>query len=54
MNSKEAIALLEQKGLRYQISPEDSEGKDFLVVDQNPKAKSKVDRNTAIVYIYSD
>lgn len=54
MNSKSAIQILKNKNLKYKIEPESSEGTNFLVVDQNPKAGKKVDRSTTTVYIYSN
>ncbi len=54
-NSAEAIRMLKNKGLDYIISPEPAEGSDakFVVLDQNPKAGTKVDKGS-VVYIYSE
>lgn len=56
MNSKEAIRLLKLYNLNYQIEPEPAEGnenQEFLVVDQNPKKGTRVEKGS-VVYIYSE
>ena len=55
MDSSDAIKLLKQKGLNYKIAPEPEDGKEdnFVVLDQNPKEGTKVDKDS-VVYIYSE
>ena len=53
MDSKDAIRNLELYGLKYTVMPEDHTGQSFVVVDQYPKAGTKVDKNST-VYIYSE
>lgn len=55
INSKEAIRILKNKGLKYIISPEpeDNKNAEFVVLDQNPKSGTKVDKGSS-VYIYSE
>lgn len=54
-SSTEAIRILKNSGLSYMIEPEPVDGKEskFLVVDQNPKKGTKVDKGS-VVYIYSE
>ena len=55
MNSKDAIRELKKNDLGYKIAPEPEDGKteNFVVLDQNPKAGSRADKDS-IVYIYSE
>lgn len=55
MSSTEAIRVLKNKGLKYKIEPEPKDGKEekFLVVDQNPKEGTRVEKKS-VVYIYSE
>ena len=56
INSKDAIRILKNNGLSYKIEPEPEEGSEdnkFLVVDQNPKKGTRVDKDS-VVYIYSE
>ena len=56
IGSKEAIRILKNSGLKYKIEPEPEEGEEdnkFLVVDQNPKKGTSVDKDS-VVYIYSE
>ena len=55
MNSADAINVLKNKGLSYKISPEPPAGtkEKFVVLDQNPKKGTKVDKGS-VVYIYSE
>ena len=55
MNSAEAIRELEKADLDYKIAPEPEDGKTekFVVLDQNPKEGTKVDKGS-VVYIYSE
>lgn len=52
-DSNEAIAKLKNAKLNYIIMPETDENNSFVVVDQYPKAGTKVDEKTS-VYIYSE
>jgi stage V sporulation protein D (sporulation-specific penicillin-binding protein) len=53
-NSKTAIKQLKNAGLKYIISPEpQDENAEFVVIDQNPKAGTKVEKDS-VVYIYSE
>ena len=53
-NSKSAIRQLKNKGLSYIISPDpQDENAEFVVIDQNPKAGTKVEKGS-VVYIYSE
>lgn len=51
-NSKDAIRSIQALGLKYKAVPAGS-GSSFLVVDQYPKAGSKIEKN-GTVYIYSE
>ena len=53
MDSADAIRNLELNNLKYTVMPEDQKGQSFVVVDQYPKAGTKVEKNS-IVYIYSE
>ncbi len=55
IDSEDAIKILENSGLSYKIEPDPDEGnaENFLVVDQNPKAGSKAEKDS-VVYIYSE
>ena len=53
MDSADAIRNLELNKLKYTVMPEDQKGQSFVVVDQYPKAGTKVEKNS-IVYIYSE
>ncbi len=52
MNSRSAINILSAKGLKYKVMPADS-GSSFNVVDQYPKAGTKVNAKST-VYLYSE
>ena len=52
-DSNVAINMLNNKGLKYIVMPESDDNKSFYVVDQYPKAGTKVERGTP-VYIYSE
>ena len=53
MDSKDAIHNIELYGLKYTIIPEDHSGQSFVVVDQYPKAGTRVEKEE-VVYIYSE
>ena len=53
MDSKDAIELIESKGLEYQLVPESKNNKSFVVTDQYPKAGKKV-KKKSVVYLYSE
>ena len=53
MDSADAIRNLDLNNLKHTVMPEDQEGRSFVVVDQYPKAGTKVEKNS-IVYIYSE
>lgn len=53
MDSLDAIRKIESYGLKYTVMPESLKGQSFVVVDQYPKADTKVDKGS-IVYIYSE
>ena len=53
MDSLDAIKNLEYYDLKYTVMPEDLDGKSFVVVDQYPKAGTKVEKGS-VVYIYSE
>jgi stage V sporulation protein D (sporulation-specific penicillin-binding protein) len=53
MDSLDAIRNLEYSNLKYTVMPEDLDGQSFVVVDQYPKAGTKVDKDS-VVYIYSE
>ena len=53
MDSADAIRNLKLNNLKHTVMPEDQEGQSFVVVDQYPKAGTKVTKNS-IVYIYSE
>ena len=52
-DSKKAIAALTKAGLKYAFASGESSDKSFVVQDQNPKAGTKVNKNTT-VYLYSE
>jgi stage V sporulation protein D (sporulation-specific penicillin-binding protein) len=52
-NSKTAINMLRYAELKHIIVPESDENNSFLVVDQYPKAGTKVEKGS-YVYIYSE
>ena len=53
MDSLDAINTIENYGLKYTVMPESLKGQSFVVVDQYPKAGTKVDKGS-VVYIYSE
>ena len=53
MDSSTAISNIKAAGLKYSIMPEDTTADSFVVVDQYPKAGSKVEKKST-VYIYSE
>lgn len=53
MNSKDAIAELKRQKLGYLIMPESNSDAAFVVLDQYPKAGTKVDQEST-VYLYSE
>lgn len=53
MDSKDAIRNIELLGLKYTIMPEDHGFQSFVVVDQYPKAGTRVKKDD-VVYIYSE
>ena len=55
MDSSDAIRELKNNDLGYKIAPEPEDGKseNFVVLDQNPKAGTRVDKDS-VVYIYSE
>ena len=53
MDSSTAISNIKAAGLKYSIMPEDTSAESFVVVDQYPKAGSKVEKKST-VYIYSE
>ena len=53
MNSKKAKKLLKNYGLKYTVMPEGNGSQEFAVIDQYPKAGTKVEKNTT-VYLYSE
>ena len=53
MDSLDAIRNIEYNNLKYTVMPEDLDGQSFVVVDQYPKAGTKVDKDS-VVYIYSE
>ena len=53
MDSKDAIRNIELYGLKYKVIPEEYYAQSFVVVDQYPKAGTRVDKD-AVVYIYSE
>ncbi|MCQ2567323.1 MAG: PASTA domain-containing protein [Mogibacterium sp.] len=52
-NSRKAIEILNGKKLKYKVMPESNTGKSFNVVDQYPKAGTKVTKKS-VVYLYSE
>ena len=52
-DSKQAISEIKAAGLKYTVMPEDTRSDSFVVVDQYPKAGSKVEK-ASTVYIYSE
>lgn len=52
-DSLNAIAILENSGLKYRVMPETSSNGSFVVVDQYPKAGTQAEKNST-VYIYSE
>ncbi len=53
MDSSVAISNIKAAGLKYTVMPEDTSTDSFVVVDQYPKAGTKVEKNST-VYIYSE
>ncbi|MBQ6314958.1 MAG: PASTA domain-containing protein, partial [Mogibacterium sp.] len=53
MNSKDAINVLKNSGLKYIVMPESNTDAAFVVLDQYPKKKTKVDKGST-VYLYSE
>ena len=53
MDSKDAIRNIRHFGLKYTVIPEDNSGQSFVVVDQYPKAGTRVEKDS-VVYIYSE
>ena len=53
MDSFDAIRNIEYYNLKYTVVPEDQNGRSFVVVDQYPKAGTKVEKGST-VYIYSE
>ena len=53
MDSLDAVKTVEYNNLKYTVMPEDQKGQSFVVVDQYPKAGTKVEKGTT-VYIYSE
>ena len=53
MDSKDAIRNLKLYNLGYIVMPEDNSGQSFVVVDQYPKAGTRVEKES-VVYIYSE
>lgn len=53
MNSKTAIYYINYYGLDYKVMPEGSGSAAFSVIDQYPKAGTKVEKGTT-VYLYSE
>lgn len=52
-DSGQAIYSIKAAGLKYTIMPEDTTANSFVVIDQYPKAGSKVEKGST-VYIYSE
>lgn len=53
MDSRDAIKNIQYYGLKYTVMPEDQSTQSFVVVDQYPKAGTRVQKNS-VVYIYSE
>jgi hypothetical protein len=53
MDSKDAIRNIKLYGLKEAIIPEDHSYQSFVVVDQYPKAGTRVEKES-VVYIYSE
>ena len=53
MDSLEAIRNIRLYGLKYTVIPEDQSEQSFVVLDQYPKAGTRVEKNS-VVYIYSE
>ncbi len=53
MDSKDAIRNIKLYGLKYTVIPEDHSTQSFVVVDQYPKAGTRVDKDS-VVYIYNE
>ena len=53
MDSKDAIRNLKLYNLKYMIIPEDHSNQSFVVVDQYPKAGTRLEKES-VVYIYSE
>ena len=53
MDSKDAIRNIRINRLNYTVIPEDQSGQSFVVIDQYPKAGTKVQKDS-VVYIYSE
>ena len=53
MDSKDAIRNIQLYGLNYTVIPEDHSNQSFVVIDQYPKAGTRVQKDS-VVYIYSE
>jgi len=53
MDSKDAIYNIKLNGLEYRVIPDDQSSQSFVVIDQYPKAGTRVDKDS-VVYIYSE
>ncbi len=53
MDSLDAIRNIKLYGLKYTVIPEDQTDQSFVVLDQYPKAGTRVEKNS-VVYIYSE
>ena len=53
MDSKDAIRKIQNSKLKYTVIPEDHSSQSFVVVDQYPKAGTRVEKDS-VVYIYSE
>ena len=53
LDSKDAIYNIKLNGLKYTVMPEDQSDQSFVVLDQYPKAGTRVEKNS-VVYIYSE
>lgn len=49
----EAKKILQNKGLKYLVSPELTVEKDFIIKNQYPKAGKKIDKN-GVIYLYRE
>ena len=52
-DSTRAIQMLKNQGLKYTVMPDSTISESFVVVDQYPKAGTRVEKD-AVVYIYSE